>query len=93
MREFIAAMERRRFYRNQWTSVFSLMCDGSELAARLRRAHTVGSNLRGVIQPYIQVVKSEEACDKTGLPLGHVWRYFRLTWANLYRSVPGRSLS
>ncbi len=92
VREFIATMERRRFHRNRWTSVFSLMCDGAELAVRLRRSQAEGSSLREVIRPYVQVVKGEEACDKTGLPLGQVWRYFRLTWANLHRSVPGRSL-
>lgn len=85
-------MERRRFHRSRWTSVFSLMCDGPELAARLRRAQSDTSNLRGVVQPYIQIVKGEEVCDKTGPPLGDVWRYFRFTWANLHRSVPGRSL-
>ena len=83
---FLRNMERRRFHRGKWISIFSLMRDGRELTLSLSR------ELRTAIHPYIQVIKGEESCDITGLALRDIWRYFRHTWANPYRSVPGRSI-
>jgi hypothetical protein len=31
-------------------------------------------------------------CEQTGLRLGDIWRYFRHTWSNTYKSIPGRSM-
>lgn len=94
VRNFIAEMEKRQFHRGRWTSIFSLMRDGEELSARLRRTLDQGSYstiLNAIIRPYIQVVTEGATCEFTGLPLVNIWRYFRHTWANPYNSVPGRS--
>jgi hypothetical protein len=45
-----------------------------------------------VVDPYIQFVDSTAICLETGLRLNDIWRYFRHTWVNSYRSVPGRSM-
>jgi hypothetical protein len=92
--DFVRAMERRRLFLGQWTSIFSLMRDGAELASSLRAAEASSdcNSLSQVIRPYIQVVAPSAKCEHTGLDLAEIWRYFRLTWANRYQSVPGRSL-
>lgn len=41
VRAFVSEMERRRLWRGEWHSVFSLMRDGSELAAELSAAGQV----------------------------------------------------
>lgn len=93
VRAFIASMERRRFHRGFWVSIYSLMRDGAELAAALRRHRDIpSSDLGTVIRPYLQILLHDEVCEYTGLRLADVWRYFRYTWALPYRSVPGRSL-
>lgn len=93
VRTFIAGMERRRFYRGAWVSIYSLMRDGAELAAALRRHRELStSRVESVIRPYLQILQGDELCEHTGLRLADVWRYFRYTWALPYRSVPGRSL-
>src|SRR5205823_11148403 len=92
VREFVESMERRRLHRGRWVSIFALMRDGSELAAQLRsfRKSSQGDadagDLRKVVSPYIQVIEGEEACEKTGLRLVDIWRYFRHTWSNPYNS-------
>jgi hypothetical protein len=79
-------------------SVFSLMRDGSDLAASLRevakkRGEKRPEALAGVISPYLQFIRGEdERCAWTGLRLIDVWRYFRHTWASPYKSVPGRTM-
>lgn len=45
------------------------------------------------IDPYLQPVVSDEACEITGLPLADIWRYFRHTWTNHYSSTPGRQVA
>jgi hypothetical protein len=86
VQDFLRSMERRRLHKGKWVSIFSLMRDGRELSLSLSR------DLKAAIQPYIQVIKGEEVCDATGLAVRDIWRYFRHTWANPYRSVPGRSI-
>lgn len=95
-REFIAKMERRRVHAGRWVSIFSLMRDGRELAAALRRVSELDEDeqpeaLRTVIDPYVQVV-DDSRCEHTGLLLKEIWRYFRHTWVISYRSVPGRNI-
>lgn len=96
--EFIAGMERRRLTRKGWHSIFSLMRDGQDLAARLRNVIETASGtetnapISEVISPYIQFVQGDATCIHTGLRLGDVWRYFRHTWVNEYKSIPGRSI-
>jgi len=97
VREFVESMERRRLHYGRWVSIFALMRDGSELATQLRsfRKSTQGdanaSDIRKIVSPYIQVIEGEEVCEKTGLRLLDIWRYFRHTWSNPYKTVPGRS--
>lgn len=90
VRAFVREMERRRIHQGRLVSVFDLMRDGSELAARLRAANE--ETLPKAIQPYLQFIEGEERCAHTGLMLREIWRYFRHTWATPYRSTPGRSM-
>lgn len=87
-REFVREVERTRLHGGARVSIFSLMRDGRELAARLRATN----ELTGVISPSLQFVREDAVCDKTGLRLLDIWRYFRHTWANPYQSVPGRTM-
>ena len=95
--EFIRGMERRRLYAKGWHSIFSLMRDGRDLAEKLSAVNEItdeaarNSALAGVIKPYLQFVEGDATCEHTGLRLGDVWRYFRHTWVNEYKSIPGRS--
>jgi hypothetical protein len=99
VQEFVRGMERRRL-RGQvgWHSIHSVMRDGQELATSLRRACSYTDveertrELAGIIDPYIQFVAPDAVCKHTGLKLQDIWRYFRHTWTNAYRSVPGRSI-
>jgi hypothetical protein len=99
VREFIQGMERRQLTRQGWHSIFSLMRDGGQLAATLREIATrvdCGAQLKrlaGVIDPYIQLVTENGVCEHTALHLRDIWRYFRHTWVNSYKSLPGRSMS
>jgi hypothetical protein len=98
VRNFIAKMERRRFHRGRWVSVFSLMRDGSHFAHELRCFRDKPATpvdltaFQKVMRPYLQVIRGDDVCEQTGFLLADIWRYFRYTWANPYRSVPGRSL-
>jgi hypothetical protein len=98
VQKFLRSMERNRFFKGKFTSIFSLMRDGRVLAEGLRRAREHSNNgwagaLASVVDPYVDFVTSEEAtCAFTGLRLMDVWRYFRHTWTNQYTSVPGRTM-
>lgn len=98
VREFIRTMEQRRLTANGWHCIYSLMRDGEELAERLRESSTIADvdaravALKRVVDPYIQFVETDAICQHTGLLLSDVWRYFRLTWVNAPKSVPGRSM-
>jgi hypothetical protein len=91
-------MERRRLYKTKWHSIFSLMRDGQELSGLLSQALDRNDpmerlkTLSQAIQPYIQFVENDKICEHTGLRLADIWRYFRHTWVNEYKSVPGRSI-
>jgi hypothetical protein len=91
VREFISNVEKRRFHAGAWTSIFSVMRDGSALSEELRKVRSGLIRSSQVIDPYIQVVEAGSMCEFTGLELLAIWRYFRHTWANPYQSVPGRS--
>jgi hypothetical protein len=49
--------------------------------------------LDDAIQPYVQTVVKGETCEKTGLDLMDIWRYFRYTWLTPYNTVPGRNIN
>lgn len=96
VRMFVKGMEQRHLGPNDWTSIFSVMRDGRELAEKLRKVRKIPDGptrhdtLRKVIDPYLQFVDGEATCEHTGLRLGDIWRYFRHTWATPYTNAPGR---
>jgi Domain of unknown function (DUF4338) len=96
--DFIKGMQRRRLTLDGWHSIYSLMRDGEDLAAKLRIiAQVTNENeklktLSKIVSPYLQFVEPNAICEHTGLRLGDIWRYFRHTWVNEYKSVPGRSV-
>lgn len=96
--DFVKSMERRRLTKTGWHSIFSVMRDGRELGNKLRQSaatddeHARNSLLANTISPYIQFVEGKAVCEHTGLRLRDIWRYFRLTWVNSYKSTPGRSI-
>lgn len=96
--DFIKDMEQQRLGHGGWHSIFSLMRDGRDLAEKLRAASVIidedarAAQLAQAISPYIQFVEGDAVCEHTGLRLRDIWRYFRLTWVNNYKSVPGRSI-
>lgn len=98
VREFIKSMEQRRLGPKGWVSIFSLMRDGRELTHVLRAASTEKNPearaqlLHRAVSPYLQVVDASEACEFTGVNLMDIWRYFRHTWTNTYKPLPGRSM-
>lgn len=91
---FVAEMETRRLHGTEFVSVFSLMRDGEDLAAKLRKSSldTGSPSLAEIIDPYLQLVQEGQRCDHTGLRLTDIWRYFRLTWSNQHTSLPGRRM-
>ncbi len=98
VRDFVRGMERRRLGPNGWASIFSLMRDGRELAAKLRDAAAEPpgelreASLRQCVVPYIQFVEAESVCQFTGLRLVDIWRYFRYTWVTPHNTTPGRRM-
>lgn len=78
VRSFVQKMERN--------GIFTLMRNGEQLVTALRR------NKHKAIIPYLQFAAGNERCRHTGLKLMDIWRYFRYTWVNAYRSTPGRSI-
>lgn len=96
--DFVKKMERRRLHGNEWHSIFSVMRDGRDLAERLRNVESLQDSeqraaaLSEIVSPYIQFADPTTTCQYTGLRLGDIWRYFRHTWVNEYKSVPGRSM-
>jgi hypothetical protein len=98
VRSFIRSMEVRRIHAGRAVSIFSLMRDGLELAAKLEDARRALSPeareraLHAAISPYLQFVTDDARCEWTGEKLLDVWRYFRHTWSSPYRSVPGRTM-
>jgi hypothetical protein len=96
--QFIKNMEKRRLTARGWHSIFSVMRDGELLASEISEIVANGGGgddsggLESCISPYLQFVTPEAICEHTGLRLNDIWRYFRHTWVNSYRSVPGRSM-
>lgn len=78
IQQFLKKMERN--------GIFSLMRNGQELVDTLKKDKT------GAIKPYLQFAVGNERCQHTGLRLMDIWRYFRYTWVNAYRSTPGRNI-
>ncbi len=94
-RDFITSVVSRR---GSQLSIYSLLRDGRELAKSLRKAREVPREerpaaLRAIIDPYLQFVDGDHRCERTGLRLQDIWRYFRHTWTNQYVSTPGRTMA
>lgn len=92
---FIRRMETPREHEGRLVSILDLMRDGCELADSLRNLRLVEgspSDVRSVIDPYLQIINPTERDQITGLKLMDVWRYFRHTWSNPYTTVPGRTM-
>jgi hypothetical protein len=95
VQRFIADMERPREFSGRFVSIYTLMRDGQELSLALQETNKSGEEpaaFRNAIDPYLQVVNKTDRCRYTGLKLGDIWRYFRLTWSNQYTSTPGRTM-
>lgn len=95
VKSFLTSVERKRLFKDQFVSIFSLMRDGRELSESLRQARTSslnGEGLADVVKPYVQFVDATKRCEFTGMRVMDIWRYFRHTWTNQYSSVPGRNM-
>jgi hypothetical protein len=96
VRAFVREMEAKHLHGDAFRSVFSLMRDGRELSESLSRIRGRCDGdpgvLSTVVRPYLQFVREDRLCEHTGLRLVDIWRYFRHTWANAYKSVPGRTM-
>ena len=104
IQRFIERMERPRKVGNEEKSILNLIDNGTELAeifkdiSQLDETKKV-SLLKKIINPEIVVCYPEDPlfkeeqnnCPYTGLRLGDIWKYFRLTWSNEYKSIPGKS--
>ena len=94
-REFINSVVVRR---GAQLPIYSLLRDGREFAASLRKARELPSEerpaaLRTIVDPYLQFVEGDQWCEHTCLRLQDIWRYFRHTWTNQYVSTPGRTMA
>ena len=78
VRKFVQKMEH--------SGIFSVIRNGEKLLEALSK------DRYKAIKPYLQFAKKNERCSYTGLRLMDIWRYFRYTWVNAYRSAPGRSV-
>ena len=104
IQRFVERMERPRNIGNEEKSILNLIDNGKELAEIFRDISQLDkekkiSLLKKIIKPEIVICYPEDPlfkeeqnnCPYTGLRLGDIWRYFRLTWSIEYKSVPGKS--
>lgn len=78
-------------------SIADLIDDGEALVPALRRCQLLSTEaaagqLAEIIRPVVQACDEGARCSQTGLRLSDIWRYFRHTWSNEYRSIPGRTM-
>lgn len=75
-------------------SILSLVTSGEDLVRDLKLLpeNPTESDLRKVVNPYLQLVSSGTRDTYSGLRLMDIWRYFRYQWAIPYQSTPGRNL-
>ncbi len=95
VRGFIGSVVSRR---GSQQPIYNLFRDGRELGVSLQKARKLPMEqrpaaLRAIIDPYLQFVEGEQRCERTGLRLQDIWRYFRHTWTNQYVSTPGRTMA
>lgn len=87
--DFINRMENPGFNKQ---SIAILIADGTELAEKMKLAHTGAIELKQAIQPYLQLVRENDRDEFTGLKTSEIWRYFRLTWSTPAETTPGRTM-
>jgi len=75
-------------------SILELVTSGAELARSLRTLpfDATVEQLRGVVSPYLQLVRNGDRDEFSGHKLIDIWRYFRYLWAIPYQPTPGRNL-
>ncbi len=75
-------------------SVLDLITPGEEWVPALRTLPEAptAKDLRGIIDPYLQLARSNVRDSISGQRLIDIWRYFRYLWAIPYQSTPGRNL-
>lgn len=75
-------------------SVLDLITPGDVWVKQLKTIpkNATSSDLLKVINPYLQLARSEARDSISGLKLLDIWRYFRYLWAIPYTSTPGRNL-
>lgn len=100
VQKFIARMYNKTTARssNKSHSIDSVIDDGNELATLLEKANAMDVDereayLSRIIKPEIEICNARVRCDKTGLKLSDIWRFFRHTWLTEYRTAPGRQMS
>lgn len=93
---FISRMEKPRGHKKRQVSIYNLVDDGAELAELISKMGTdpalIEKGLNDVIKPYVQVCEDGVKCEKTGLHLLDIWRYFRHSWSLEYKPLPGRTM-
>ncbi len=87
--DFINRMERETPTKR---SVATLLADGEELFARLRRVTSGELKISDAVSPYLQLVRENERDEFTGQKLSEIWRYFRLSWSTPAETTPGRTM-
>ena len=96
VRSFIDKMERQKNFKEKSVSIFNLVDSGLELAAIIgdfdKNSQSIEDDFNKTIKPYIQVCEDGIKCEKTGLYLLDIWRYFRHSWSLEYKPTPGRTM-
>jgi hypothetical protein len=94
---FLRRMHRPVLRLGKRTSIADVIDDGRNLIPLLKRCQLLSpeaavKQLASIIQPVIEVCDTDKRCAFTGLKLIDIWRYFRHTWSNEYRPIPGRTM-
>lgn len=82
--------EQSRSWRNaakDCPSPYDFAGRGPDFGDEAKKRFEIRQSRRG-----LEFVTPDAVCKHTGLRLNDIWRYFRHTWVNSYRSVPGRSM-
>lgn len=88
--DFVERMEKGTSTKK---SIDSLIADGEELVARLRRAQSGEIAVTDAVKPYLQLVSDDDPIDQfTGQRKSDIWRYFRMTWSTPAENTPGRTM-
>ena len=97
VRQFIQRMERSASRAEGRYSIRDVIDDGRELERRFLKMRQLPfeqqeKQLRGLVDPVVEICEAGSRCESTGLNRLDIWRYFRHTWSLEYRPIPGRQL-